>query len=59
MTPTTAHSSLEPFADRRQCAKSDQSSGKPEGEVCANCGHWAPLIVTSAIRPKRTKQELE
>jgi hypothetical protein len=23
---------------------------------CANCGHWAPLIVTSAIRPKRTKQ---
>jgi hypothetical protein len=31
---------LEPFAERRKCA---------------NCGHWAPLIVTSAKRPKRTK----
>ncbi|MFT5708931.1 MAG: hypothetical protein ACI9ES_003238 [Oceanospirillaceae bacterium] len=23
-------------------------------QVCANCGHWAPLIVTSAKRPKQT-----
>jgi hypothetical protein len=32
-----------------------QSRVKPEGELCANCGPLAPLIVTSAIRPKRTK----
>jgi hypothetical protein len=40
----TAERSLEPFAERRKCAKS---------------GHWAPLIVTSAIRPKRTKRIIE
>jgi hypothetical protein len=33
-----------------------QSSVNPDGEVCAICRYWAPLIVTSAIRPKRTKQ---
>jgi endogenous inhibitor of DNA gyrase (YacG/DUF329 family) len=40
---TSVTRSLEPFAERRKCA---------------NCGHWAPLIVTSAIRPKRTLYKL-
>jgi hypothetical protein len=36
----------------RLAPNTGQSSVNPDGEVCANCGHWAPLIVTSAIRPK-------
>ncbi|MFT6031451.1 MAG: hypothetical protein ACI8O8_003203, partial [Oleiphilaceae bacterium] len=28
------------------------------GPVCADCGPLAPLIVTSAIRPKQTKYQI-
>jgi hypothetical protein len=30
----------------RLAPNTGQSSVNPDGEVCANCGHWASLIYT-------------
>jgi hypothetical protein len=37
------------------CYQIGTSGASPLSQVSADCGPLAPLIVTSAIRPKRTK----